>query len=181
MMFVLAISLPALAQQDPTRDLTPAQKQELQIMIDRMKADNSPSTAVAIRHEAEKWGELGNNMGLALISAAKQLGMAANEFAQTPLGMVTTGIVVYKVVGQELLGVIVGVPLALLGILIGLYVMLSNAFYDVKYDYRPFLFGLWQRKVVTEVVKNGDISTSKVIVGGVIMALGCLVGLNLAF
>ena len=48
--------------------------------------------------EIEKYSDVGVAVGKALGSAARELGVVANEFVYTPDGMVTTGLIIYKVV-----------------------------------------------------------------------------------
>ena len=50
-------------------------------------------------------GTTWNQHRYALIGAAREVGMAANEFASTDLGKVVTFVVVYKIIGESLVGV----------------------------------------------------------------------------
>ena len=80
--------------------LSPDQRAALLASVAKMV--NSPTDAAdisqTVRNETSKWVDLGTNVGAAAVSAAKQVGMAANDFVKTPLGKVTMGIVIYKVI-----------------------------------------------------------------------------------
>jgi hypothetical protein len=54
------------------------------------------------------WVEAGVNLGKGLAEAAKQLGVAANEFVKTPVGMLTAGVILYKFIGKDLIKLVVG-------------------------------------------------------------------------
>lgn len=69
-----------------------------------------------VRDEVQAWTDLGQNIGRATVGAAKEVGMAANEFSQTPLGIVTTSIVVYKLTEARIIfGSLVPSVLSFLG------------------------------------------------------------------
>lgn len=51
----------------------------------------------------EKYADIGANIAKALGAAAKELGVVANDFLTTPVGFITTGLIVYKVLGNDVL------------------------------------------------------------------------------
>lgn len=51
----------------------------------------------------QAWAEAGAQLGAALANAAKELGVAANDFVKTPVGIMTAGIIIYKYVGKDLI------------------------------------------------------------------------------
>lgn len=55
---------------------------------------------------AAKWAELGKSIGIGVVSAARELGVAANEFAQTDVGKVTVAVIVWKFMGQDALDLV---------------------------------------------------------------------------
>ena len=94
--------------------LTPQQVNELKVKALQMEADSaSPSSTIAkvqsisaaTRNESEKWADFGKNLGTAMISTAKELAMSAAEFSNTGIGKITVGVIVYKIIGQMLVGV----------------------------------------------------------------------------
>lgn len=165
--------------------LTEQQKAELSLQAAKMKTAHEENISTTVRKEAEAWGEMGTNMGRAVVGAAKELGIAANEFAQTPLGKVTVGVVVYKVIGEDVLSVAIGSFVLFVGVWLGIWLMTRwRLGCVVKYDYKPFLFGLWQRKVVLEIDDTrGDIAevAIRVIFGAACIILSVIVGLTTIF
>ncbi len=49
-----------------------------------------------------QWVDLGKNLGVALSSAAKELGTGATDFAKTGVGQLVTVVVVWKLLGKSL-------------------------------------------------------------------------------
>lgn len=104
--------------------------------------------------EAEKWADFGKNLGVALVSTARELGVAINDFSKTDLGKITTFIIVYKIVGASILNFIAGLILMImlptLIIFARRYVMTR----DIKFEYqdRKFLnYFPYKKKVITQI------------------------------
>jgi hypothetical protein len=151
---VLALSFGTYAQSISVENLTKKQIAELNQHVAEMKKDPS-NVSEKVRSEVEAWTDLGQNIGRATVGAAKEVGMAANEFATTPLGVVTTSIVVYKLIGKDIVNFFVGASMIFVGTLIGLWC--SRRRYVRQYEYRPVLFGLYQKKnVVLEQVDENE-------------------------
>lgn len=151
---VLALSFGAYAQSINVESLTKKQIAELNQYAAEMKKDPSGSSE-KVRSEVEAWTDLGQNIGRATVGAAKEVGMAANEFAKTPLGVVTTSIVVYKLIGNDVIHLFVGTCMIFFGTLIGLWTFRRR--YVRQYEYRTVLFGLWQKKnIVSEKVDERE-------------------------
>lgn len=158
---VLALSFGAYAQSINVENLSAKQIAELNQRVVAMK--NEPSgVSEKVRSEVEAWTDLGQNIGRATVGAAKEVGMAANEFAQTPLGIVTTSIVVYKLIGKDAVHFLLGACMIFVGTLIGLWALRRR--YIRQYEYRPVLFGIWQKKIVVGE-KDDETETSIRVVG----------------
>lgn len=134
-----------------------------------------------VRKEAEAWSELGANMGKAMVGAAREVGVAANEFGQTSLGKVVVGIVTYKVVGRDILGVIFGSVILVFGYGLALWLFITKRWSDVQYEYEPVLWGMYKRQRVIKSHTDNDVVTTKVLAGGVLLLLTTVVGLNTIF
>lgn len=179
--FVLATS--AVAQQLDTRGLTQAQVAELTAQAAKMRAPEAQAQSIsaAVRNETAAWADLGANIGTAMVSAAREVGVAANEFSQTGLGKIVTGIVVYKVMGRDILGVIIGSAILLFGFGLVIWIMLTNKFGECKFEYQPVLWGLWQRRVLAEYSIDDDNANAKLICGLFVMIFTLAVGLACIF
>ena len=152
-----------------TSGLTEAQITELKIQALKLQQqkDSSPVTAVtqgaqqvstATLQEAEKWANFGKNLGTAMVSTARELGVAVNDFSKTDIGKITTAIIVYKLIGSQVTHFIAGLILMFLlpSLIIGArrFMTVNN----IKYEYQERkLFGLlpYTKKVVTEIDKVG--------------------------
>lgn len=56
----------------------------------------------------EKFADIGVKIGKVIAATCKELSIEVNEFVKTPVGMITMGLIVYKVVGEKLWSVIGG-------------------------------------------------------------------------
>jgi len=61
-----------------------------------------------IKKDAEDWANIGTNISKAISSACKELSIGVNEFIQTPAGKLTTFLIVWKIIGREILNFFVG-------------------------------------------------------------------------
>ena len=176
---VMLFPLWAFGQHVDTRGLTKEQIAELTIAANKMKTPEGVSASV--RKEATAWADLGANIGSAMVSAAKEVGVAANEFSQTSLGKIVTVIIVYKVIGRDILGVVVGGAILLFGFGVLTWLLLTHRFGEVKYEYRPMLWGMWQRRVVTEYAIDSDSAWAKTVFSILVLIVTLLVGLKCIF
>lgn len=181
-------TLMAASQTIDTSGLTQQQIQEIAAKAAELKAKN-PEGAVAdaqdvskaIRTEAGAWGELGVNMGKAMVGAAKEVGVAANEFAATDLGKIVTFMVVYKYIGEEVLSIIFGSGVMIIGTILSIWIARSLVWYSVKYEYRPVLWGLYNKKVPIEIETHDDATVAKVVGSAFLLIMAFVVGLNIIF
>lgn len=151
------------ATQIDTSGLTEQQVNELRIQALKLQnAKSEPSAPVidtaakvstVTLGEAQKWADFGKNLGVALVSTAKELGIAVNEFSQTGIGKVTTAIIVYKLVGRDIIHFVVGLILmfGLPALIIAArrFVVISNIKY--AYEDRKAWFITYRKRVVTSV------------------------------
>jgi hypothetical protein len=188
-LLIAVLSMGAMAEVG-TVGLSEAQKAELEVQAAKMRQDalaqksgDIKNVSATVRSEAEAWGDLGSNMGKALVGAAKEVGVAANEFAATPLGQVTVAVVVYKVIGQSVIGVLVGVFILLAGLSVAIYLLKGQALYtrSVEYEYKPFLWGMWNRKVIKAIELECDAAAVKLLSAGVVSLVTLIVSLKCIF
>ena len=160
--------------------LTPEQIAQINKQVADMQAQPANISA-NVRQEAEAWGQLGSNMGKAMVGAAREIGVAANEFGQTSLGKVVVGIVTYKVVGRDILGVIFGSLILVFGYGLALWLFTTKRWSDVQYEYEPVFWGMYKRQRVIKSHTDTDVVTTKVLAGGALLLLTTVVGLNTIF
>ena len=166
-----------------TEGLTDKQKAEVALHIENLKnSETSPANvSETVRKEASAWGELGSNMGKAMVGAAKELGVAADEFSQTNLGKITVGVVVYKLIGRDIVKFMVGMLTFIAGSLMVLYLIFTHAFASsVKYEFKPTLWGHNKRSVV-EIKHSEEGMVTRAVCVAVTVGLTLIVSLNCFF
>ncbi len=89
------------------------------------------------------WVDLGTKIGKGLSGAAKETGVAVNDFAKTPVGILTTGLIVWKMIGNTIFHFIAAILVWSIGL--------------------PLLHLLWKRYLTTETYdKEGKLVQKEV-------------------
>lgn len=101
-----------LAADIDTSGLSAEQKAQIALQVEQMKS--GPPSA----ETAQQWADWGTNMGKAISSTAKELGVAVDDFSRTPVGKITMAVIVYKVIGKEVLRFVAGAVLFFFTIII---------------------------------------------------------------
>lgn len=137
-LFALAGPMSAMAQQAApapaidTRGLTESQILELQ----KQAADARAGTPEATVEKISAYVEIGKGIGTGLGAAARELGIAVNEFAKSPVGQVTMALIVFKVAGGKILGIVGSV--LWFSIMIPMWVFFFNRICMPKTVYETF-------------------------------------------
>lgn len=103
MMFMamgLASAAPTPADMDK---LTDVQKAELALQV--AKQVEEQKAAVQNPKQVKEWVSYGTEIGQALAGTARELGVVANEFIKTPAGQLTMGMIIWKVMGHDIVHV----------------------------------------------------------------------------
>jgi hypothetical protein len=157
-------------------------EQVAQVQAQVAKMSSTPENISAtVRTEAEAWGTLGANMGKAMVGAAREVGVASNEFASTSLGKVVVGIVAYKIIGKDVLGVIFGTLILLVGYSLAVWLLMTKRWSTVEYKYEPIFWGMVQKQYVTSIRTDSDVATGKIIASMLLLALTTIVGIQTIF
>jgi hypothetical protein len=104
---IAALAMPAAAMAQATvntEGLSEQQVLELQQAAATARANGSTPEATAAK--VSQYVEIGKGVGQGLGTAAKELNIAVNDFAKSPVGQVTMALIIYKVVGAKLIGVL---------------------------------------------------------------------------
>ena len=169
----------AVVQVD-TSGLSTEQVAQLKQQAQSMKSDPA-NVSAKVRQEAEAWSELGANMGKAMVGAAREVGVAANEFAVTPLGTVVVGLTAYKIVGRDFLGVIVGSFIMLFGYSIAFWMFLTRRWSNIQYEYKPILWGAFERRKIVKISSDEDTTQVRVVTGAIILGVTTIIALFVIF
>lgn len=116
--FLLLLITPAAGFAGEAPSLTP---EEQRVLSEYRQRNLSAST----RAEVEAWTQLGSNIGAALVGTAKQLGVATAEFAETPLGKIAVAIIVFKLLGKAVLGLLLAFSIGLLSWAVAQWILQS--------------------------------------------------------
>ena len=113
--FALFVAFNTLAAQYINTDgLTEEQKAQLALQAAQMKKQSEDPATTGIvdkltdPKELNEWVELGKNVGLSLAAVAKELGVASDEFLKSNTGKIAVVIIVWKVMGHDILGIVGG-------------------------------------------------------------------------
>ena len=103
MIFLLAVfGTSVLAADKSDADLIKNLTKEQKIAILQMQQGTTPSST----DTAERWVQIGANIGQMMGGAAKELGIAVNDFSQTTLGEVTMVMIIWYVAGKTILHIV---------------------------------------------------------------------------
>ena len=141
-----------------TSKLTAEQKEQLGKMV----LQDSPKTDGEL-DMLEKAARFGQIIGSGIGAAARELGIAVNEFSQTTPGRVAMLILVWKYMGDAILGVMVGIPVLVLGMWVGWKMVHRGRQrnYTREYVYVPVLWGLFNRRKLAKEVYNRNSESSE--------------------
>lgn len=146
MLFLAMIfTVPGYANVPDVSNLTSDQVIQLKAQLDaKDKIENSKS----LPSQLNEWAELGKNIGQGLVGAAKEMGVAANDFAKTTLGQTVIVMLVWKFFGKS---VILFSMLFLIPLLIGPIVItaVKRSFAEYRTDIIEKSFGTlkWSKEI----------------------------------
>lgn len=174
---MFAAASPALAQNAPVSTPTPATERsnincnQLDITkytteeLARVQSLCNTTAAAAEQvtpEDVREWASLGKEFSDAVIETARGLGVTANEFLTTPVGLLLALYFMWDIIG----GILVGVP-----VLIGIWwlyfkVVSVYVYKEAEYTYVPVLFGLFNRRKIVKynIEKPADTVTAMVLV-----------------
>lgn len=113
MLFLLVLSttsLAAIEAKDLSKfdQLSDSQKAEIIKQVENYATQGSNNiTAEVVQEKMKTWSEIGAGIGTLLVSTARELGVAANEFAQTSLGRLAIAVGLVYMFGSAAIGLLV--------------------------------------------------------------------------
>ncbi|MFA6254897.1 MAG: hypothetical protein WC675_02560 [Patescibacteria group bacterium] len=105
---VLLISTAAHAAQQVTIDLDKLTPEAAAELMKLKKAAENPEPEMPTAEQLENYVDLGAKIGQAIAATCKELSVEVNEFVRTPVGMITMGLIIWKVAGTEIWGIVGG-------------------------------------------------------------------------
>lgn len=130
--------------------LTEAEKAEvIKIVADKASSKDSSVPVALAEDRVEKWVKIGSNIGQGLAGAAKEVGVAVNDFSQTPVGQLTMLLIVWHMIGAQLIHVFGGIMIWIVGIAIIRH-MVARA-YPSKITYSKEVKNIFGNYVIEKV------------------------------
>lgn len=154
LMLVLAFvvfSTPSYAKKLEVYDLTEEQAAELALKAAQMKAIKQNPADVSDR--MAEYAEIGQKYGVALAATAKELGIAADEILNTTVGKIALVLIVWKVMGEDVVGLMIGVPWLLFGAIVWIYIFRRIAV--ISSIVKEPVEGRWYRKKTVTYYPSG--------------------------
>lgn len=173
----LILATPAYAQSVATTGLTAEQVAKVEADIANAKLETVSSKTpgpTKMAQQVNEWVQIGQGVGSGLASAAKELGMVANDFAKTPVGQLTVAVIVWKVIGQDMKSLFLGLLWFLT--MVPLWAFYYGKFWKTGTTVEYHENG--KRKLVTTLpIQNTDTLMGSRLIGLVPFALLVIIGL----
>lgn len=158
LVFMMMFSFNVIAQNaDICADVPAATKnltsQEANVILKACRRDEgNPISKVAENitpENANRFSEAAKGVAQAVGIAAKELGIAANDFLDSPAGYVLAAVLLFNYGGYIISGILFGLPITII-VLTVLYKFYRNARTgDCEYTYVPVLWGMFSvRRIV---------------------------------
>lgn len=106
-------------------------------LVAQVEQQAKEAPAVAVEETAdkvEKWVNIGAQIGKGLAGAAKELGVAANQFAETPVGVLATWLIIFHFLGGAVIHVIGGLLVWAIGLSMTYTLMRRSQHLEIEYD-----------------------------------------------
>ena len=157
--------------------LSEAEKAEVIKMVAEKASSKDTGT---IQHldtpdKVEKWVKIGSNIGQGLAGAAKEVGVAVNDFAKTTVGQLTMVLIVWHMIGGQLIHILGGVLIWIVGIAIIRH-MVGRA-YPSKITYSKEvknIFGNYVVESVEPIAINDDNAAGWLFAYGIVLVAGMI-------
>ena len=118
-----------------THGLTNEQKAELVKQVEQMKsAANAIDANIPTVAQIDQWANVGEHIGKMMGGAAKEVGVAVNDFVKTPVGVMTAGLIIWSYMGSMIVHVVSGWAMLIIMFGILTYIVKINKHYDITYD-----------------------------------------------
>ncbi len=154
--------------------LTEAQKAEVIKQIADASSKNK-DVVVPSEEKVEKWVKIGSQVGQGLAGAAKELGVAVNDFAKTPVGQLTMALIVWHMMGRVIVHVVGGVLIMVVGL--WFIKFMFNRAYPDKVTYskeHKNIFGNFAVENVQRTPVQDDNAAGWLFAAGIVIVAGLL-------
>lgn len=131
-LFVLGSSM-AVACEITGSGLPSEMKQKLIVECEQMKlaAQSAPEAPKVTKEDLSEWANISQEFAKAIGIAAKEMGVAVNEFITTPAGILTAGVILWHTLGADAIKI-----LSILGVTLVIYVLNRALWFSHYESYR---------------------------------------------
>lgn len=173
--FAQTVPNPCADIAEATRGKTSTQ---IETILQSCREDGGVTTALTVDN-AKEWSEIAQSFASAAGTAAKELGVATNDFLDSPAGYLLAAILIFNYGGGLLF---VGIPLFIFSFFMFYYAWRLAYTEKVEYSDVPVLWGFWSirrnnrilSKTITES-RGGFLAAT----GVVLLVLNLVVTLNM--
>lgn len=139
------------------------------------KASDKTSVTAPSEEKVEKWVKIGSQVGQGLAGAAKELGVAVNDFAKTPVGQLTMMLIVWHMVGGVIVHIFGGILIMVVGLWF-IYFMFKRAYPDkVTYSKEhKNIFGNFAVENVQRTPVQDDNAAGWLLAAGIVILAGLI-------
>ena len=85
------------------------------LAMDKVKAKIPEMPDIETAEKAERWVNIGSSIGKGLASSAQELGIATNKFAESSVGKLTMFLIVFHIIGDNIIHFVGGVIFITIG------------------------------------------------------------------
>lgn len=168
------------AKIDQIQGLTNEVRQEMKVQCETKKLELAKKANTVVAGATDiasqitnpealtEWGQVATEFAKALGLAARELGIATNDFLQTPAGMLTASLIIWHVAGESLLGVFIGVPLLIFWLWTCLRLWRKAMIKETHYTTMKTWYGAEKR--VVDKIEYSDDSEDRTALLGVVGA-----------
>lgn len=172
-------NLPAVCKSLDMSTMTPDQVDGAKALCASSEPDSVQVAGQSVTPDKVRaWGSLGKEFSTAIVDTARGLGVAANDFLGTPVGMLIAFYFLWPVLG----GILIGIPLLILIWYFYLRVGYELQIESKEYEFVPVLWGLFKIKRVKSFTKavddGGDLRASWYLVAGIVSLVLSIVIIN---
>jgi len=130
-------------------------------------------TKEASEDKVERWVKIGSNIGQGLAGAAKEVGVAVNDFANTPVGQLTMMLIVWHMMGGTLVHIFGGLMIWIVGFSAIRYFFKQAYPNEVTYSTtQKNIFGNFAIEKVEKTVLRDDNASGWLFASAVVLVAG---------
>ncbi len=176
---LLVCSFSAAADSDIRLDpdgLTTEQKAQLASQIEQMKKETSNPISV---DNVNEWTRAGQQFGQMLGGAAKEVGMAVNDFVKTPVGKMTAALIIWHYIGNSIIHFVMALIVLFVGIAATRHIIGRICNDHIEYDMNTKTW--WGSHVIKSHSRDAlseDAAVGMVCCYGAVIALSAFVALT---